>query len=571
MFKILIIVSLLATTIGVPFLLRPHKSGAPSKRNSERLIIISPHNESIQSEFTQGFVRYMETTFNRQVYIDWRQPGGTSEIAMALKSDFAIAFETLWRKESGQNLTIKIRDSFSNPKLDSQISSDPTGYNQRLNRVQSGTQQGTIDETAVLSREMFLRSNIGVGIDLFFGGGANDFSKQASLGSLVASDPSGKYGPAALAREHSEWFANDVMPAIVGGEPFRDSEFRWVGSVLSAFGICYNHDVFNRLGVPPPEQWVDLANPKLFGQIALADPSKSGSATKAYEMLIQQKIQQILQATQMQARDIGEIENDAVRQGWDEGIRMIMKISANGRYFSDAATKVPQDVAQGEAAAGMCIDFYGRTFNEIKKQIDGSSRIEFVMPQNGTSIGADPIGLLRGAPNPELAHRFLEFVLSIEGQKLWNFLPGTPGGPTRFSLRRPPIRKDFYSPENQTHMTDAEINPYKISEGFTYQAKWTQEAFDGIRFAIRCACVDTHIEQRAAWKSLIESGFPTEALAEFEDISAINYDQTMGEIRNILKSKDKIREVTLARELSGSFRTKYRKVIEICQAVKKES
>jgi len=488
-----------------------------------------------------------------------------------LKSDFANAFENLWRKETGQKFTIKIRDSFSNPKLDAQLSPDPTGYNERLNRVQLATQQGTIDETQLLSREMFLRSNIGIGIDLFFGGGANDFSKQASLGALVATDPSGKYGPAALAREHPEWFGDDVIPAIVSGEPFRDSDFRWVGTVLSAFGICYNRDVFGRLGVPTPEQWVDLANPGLFGQIALADPSKSGSATKAYEMLIQQKIQQILQATQMQARDIAEIEQDAVRQGWEEGIRMIMKISANGRYFSDAATKVPQDVAQGEAAAGMCIDFYGRTFNEIKKQKDGSSRIQFVMPENGTSIGADPIGLLRGAPNPELAHRFLEYVLSTDGQKLWNFLPGTPGGPTRFALRRPPIRKDFYTAENQTHMTDADVNPYKLSEGFTYQAKWTQETFDGIRFAIRCACVDTHIEQRAAWKSLIDAGMPPEALAEFEDISAINYDQIMGEIRSVLKSKNKIQEVTLARNLSGHFRAKYRKVINLCRTVDKKS
>ena len=253
----------------------------------------------------------------------------------------------------------------------------------------------------------------------------------------------------------------------------------------------------------------------------------------------------------------------------DEAMRMILKISANGRYFTDSSSKVPLDVAQGDAAAGMCIDFYGRTYNEIKKKKDGSSRIHFVMPQGGTSIGADPIGMLRGAPNPELAHRFIEYVLSNKGQKLWNFRPGTPGGPLRAALRRPPIRKDFYIAENLQYMTDADVNPYELSAGFTYRGKWTGAAFTPLRFAIRCACVDTHIEQRAAWKALAHAGMPAEALAEFEDVSAIGYDRILGEIRTTLESKDKIKEVALARSLSSHFRRKYRKVIDLCEMVTK--
>ena len=569
MTKFIIIAGLLVGTIAAPFLLRPRENaGLVAGKDMERLIIISPHNESIQSEFTLGFVRHMKNQHDRDVYLDWRQPGGTSEIAMYLKSEFANAFENHWRKETGLDFTVPIRDAFTNRKLDSQLSGDSTGYRQRLNRVQFGLDEGTIEDARLLAREMFLRSGIGVGIDLFFGGGAYDFTIQAAAGSIVSTDRSGKYGPAALAKEHPDWFSDSVMPAVVSGEPFRDDSFRWVGTVLSSFGLCYNKDIFNRLGVEPPDQWSDLTNPKLAGQIALADPSKSGSATKAYEMLIQQKIQEVLKGMQMHSRDIAAIEQDAVREGWDEAMRMIMKISANGRYFTDSATKVPQDVAQGEAGAGMCIDFYGRTFNEIKKKADGSSRVEFVMPENGTSIGADPVALLRGAPNPELAHRFIEFVLSTDGQKLWNFHPGTPGGPARFALRRPPIRKDFYIPENLQYMTDADVNAYELSEGFTYQGKWTGAAFSALRFAIRCSCVDTHIEQRKAWETLIEAGMPTVALAEFEDVSAIRYDRIIGEIRTTLKSKDKIREVALARDLSGHFREKYRKVIELCETGK---
>ena len=408
MVKIVTIVVLLAATLAAPFLLRPReRAGGASMRSAERLIIISPHNESIQSEFTIGFVRHMKERFQRDVYIDWRQPGGTSEIALVLKSDSANAFENYWRRESGLPFTNEVRDSFTNYRLDPMLRGGSDGYEDRLKKARSGNEE----VIELLARDLYLRSGVGVGIDLFFGGGAYDFTKQALAGALVARDHTGKYGPAVLAEEHPDWFGEDVMPASVSGEPFRDPDFRWVGSVLSSFGLCFNRDVVERLGVEVPDQWEDLAAPGFFGQIALADPTKSGSATKAYEMLIQQKIQQVLQGMQAQARDPESIEHDAVRRGWEEAMRMIFKISANGRYFTDMATKVPQDVAQGEAGAGMCIDFYGRTFNEIKKKDDGTSRVGFVMPVNGTSIGADPIGMLRGAPHPELAHRFLEFCL----------------------------------------------------------------------------------------------------------------------------------------------------------------
>ena len=336
------------------------------------------------------------------------------------------------------------------------------------------------EERAVFARTLFLESDIGVGIDLFFGGGAYDFSKQAETGSLVARDASGKFGPGALAEQRPDWFSDAIMPATVSGEPFRDEKFRWVGTVLSSFGICYNEDVLTRLGIDElPTQWKDLTDPHLIGQVALADPTKSGSTTKAFEMLIQEQMRSSLNSMQAQARDAAAIEHDAIREGWDRAMQMIFKISANGRYFTDSATKVPHDIAMGDAAAGMGIDFYGRTYNELHKEADGRSRVQFVMPKGGTSIGADPIGMLRGAPNPDLAHRFVEFVLSPDGQKLWNYKPGTEGGPRRASLRRPPIRKDFYTAENQKHMADPEVNPYEIAEDFTYEGKWTGANFSG--------------------------------------------------------------------------------------------
>ncbi|NNE90500.1 MAG: ABC transporter substrate-binding protein [Verrucomicrobiales bacterium] len=549
MLRIVIIFTLLTATLVTPFLLRPEGEKASlSIGKAERLVIITPHNESIRAEFERAFVRHMKDEHNRDVFLDWRQPGGTSEITMFLKSEFENAFGNYWKAETGKPFTNQVRGAFSNSKID------------------LTNEQGTSDEQALLDREArkkFLESDVGIGVDLFFGGGAYDFQKQASIGALVPTDASGKYGPAALAEEKPEWFSDSVMPEMVSGEPFRDPEFRWVGTVLSAFGICSNLDSLERLGIEEtPDQWIDLTDPQLVGEVALADPTKSGSVTKAFEMLIQQQIRQLV--------DAGVPEETAVAAGWENAMRMILKISANSRYFSDSATKIPHDVAQGDATAGMCIDFYGRTYNELHKNEDGWSRIEFVMPEGGTSIGADPIGLLRGAPNPELAHQFIEFVLSTNGQKIWNYRADTPGGPFRSSLRRPPIRKDFYTPENRQFMADGDVNPYVISKGFTYEPAWTGSAFRSLRFIIRATCVDTHEEQRKAWEALIEAEMPPDALAEFEDVSAISYEKALGEIADVVNdSKNKIKQVELSRELSGIFREKYKRVSRLARTSSK--
>ena len=576
MIRIAIIFAFLIATLATPFLLRPDgEKKSVSFRKAERVVIITPHNESIRAEFERAFTRHMKSKFDRDVFIDWRQPGGTSEIAMFLKSEFSNAFENYWKAETGKPFTPQVRSAFTNSKIDltneqgtfdDQTLLDRVGEKSLKNRESiaarsNGVEANLPNDDSLLDREarkLFLESEVGAGIDLFFGGGAYDFQKQASAGALVATDASGKYGPGALAEEKPEWFSDSVMPAMVSGEPFRDDDFRWVGTVLSAFGICYNVDVLERIGVEKmPDQWIDLTDPKLFRQVALADPTKSGSVTKAFEMLIQQQIRETLNS--------GVPEEKAVSEGWEKAMQMILKIGANSRYFSDSATKIPHDVAQGDAAAGMCIDFYGRTFNELHKHDDGSSRIEFVMPEGGTSIGADPVALVRGAPNPELAHRFIEFVLSTDGQKIWDYKPGAPGGPLRAALRRPPIRKDFYTPENQQFMADAEVNPYEISKGFVYEAKWTGSAFRSLRFIIRTACVDTHEELQEAWLAMIETGMPAEAMAEFEEVSAISYEQATGRIGDVLNAKNKIKEVELSRELAGQFREKYARVVELCE------
>jgi len=307
-----------------------------------------------------------------------------------------------------------------------------------------------------------------------------------------------------------------------------------------------------------PASWADLGNPAFFKQVALADPTKSGSAAKAFEMILQQAMQRAV-------REHGETP-DALARGWDTGLAVIQRASANARYFTDAASKVPVDVSQGDAAIGMCIDFYGRFQSEAVRVAGGISRLEYFTPTGGSSVGVDPIGLLRGAPNRAAAEAFIDFVLSLEGQKLWNFKVGAPGGPVRYALRRLPVRKELYAPEFAAFRSDPDVFPYVEAESFTYHPKWTAALFKSISFIVRVMSLDPHDEQVAAWRALVDAGFPPEAAAAFSDLSAVSYEEAVQTIRPALASADRIAEVQLAKRLGDRFRAQYRRAEELARA-----
>ncbi len=540
----------LALTLALPFCLRPSDRAYKGEIDAQ-IVIITPHNESIRAEFSQAFAHHMKETTGKNIHIDWRTPGGTSEISRVLASEFSAAIEN-HRKQNPDLPWDDIAAAFHDWKNDvppdaAEIASLPQAERARI-----------------LADQIFLNSNIGIGIDLFFGGGAFDFTTQASRDRLVPGDPESGIGIAAIAAKHPTWFSPDVIPAAASGEPYIDPQFRWVGTCLSAFGIVYNRDVLHRLGIAEePKAWEDLAHHAYFRHIALADPSKSGSVTKAFEMLIQQQMHLALERNTKTFPDADPAtrEAEAVREGWDNGMRLILKLGANARYFTDTATKIPLDVSRGDAAAGMCIDFYGRTFvDRLAPATPGTlPRVGYITPAGGTSVGADPIALLRGAPNPELATAFIEFVLSPRGQALWGYRKGVPGGPVHTSLHRLPIRKDLYAGEGAALLTNPDVRPYEDAAKFTYRPEWTGKAFNSIRFLVRIMCVDTHHELTEAWESVFLNNFPTLATQTLFDLRIVGYDSATGTIADILSSSDKIRQVTLAKELGDFFRNNYAK------------
>ena len=237
----------------------------------------------------------------------------------------------------------------------------------------------------------------GIGMDLFFGGGAETFLDLEAQ-KLLQPLPS-EYG----------------IPASLGGVPLRSPKRMWTGAVLSGFGIIANKEIAARDKLPLPQRWSDLADAKLKDRVVMADPRQSGVGHMVCEIILQS-------------------------QGWDKGWQTLNGIAANSTRWSDSSSGVPDDVASGEAAFGPVIDFYAAT----KIAAAGKDKLGYIESQGESLVSADPIGILRGAPNKALAEKFVAFVLSPEGQRLWMLPKGAEGGPQNNALFRRPISPSLY-------------------------------------------------------------------------------------------------------------------------------
>ena len=217
-----------------------------------------------------------------------------------------------------------------------------------------------------------------------------------------------------------------------------------------------------------------LAHPQLRGRVAFVNPAMSGSVTTALQSILE-------------------------HLGWQEGWALIRRASANARSVSGSSTRVPGDVGAGEAAIGPCIDFYGRAQVAALEAAGITGRIRYRDAAGQTVVDADPISLLRGAPNPELAKRFIRFCLTVEAQSLWQLPPSDPDGPQRFALRRLPIRTEVYE-----HLGDRmldRVDPFSDAKAAVHPNRAARAFIVPLFVAM---AMDHRDELREAWNAIVE-------------------------------------------------------------------
>ncbi|MFZ2873077.1 MAG: extracellular solute-binding protein [Phycisphaerales bacterium] len=447
MLQRLFIFAALVAILGVPWLMRPF-SGREGQPAARTIVVLTPHVPQIQREFAGAFDRWHRRVHGEGVRIDWRQPGGTSEIMKVLEAHYL-----------------------------------------------SAAKAGSFDFTDPANPSCAVGTTA---YDLMMGGGSFEFGKlKQGVKVTGVRLPSGQLGEATIPisipgafeqRTLDEWYGENA----IGSAQLYDPQQHWYGTALSGFGIVYNRRAFGVLGLPEPTAFHDLGDPRLVGNLALADPRQSGSVTTTYDSILS-------------------------NYGWDRGWALLREMSGNARYFANSSPKPPIDVSHGEAAAGLAIDFYGRGQGQAVMrpgENPATSRVGYVDPQGATFIDADPVAMLRGGPNPVIAKRFVEFCLSDEAQALWQFraleIDGRPNpaaegnpvgadgermGPRNYALRRMPVKREFYA-RYAEHFIDR-VDPFSVASN-TAPAGWRS----AIPIMMGAFGIDNAEECRGAWRAL---------------------------------------------------------------------
>jgi iron(III) transport system substrate-binding protein len=380
------------------------------------------------------------------------------------------------------------------------------------------------------ARETLYRSTGTYQVDIVWGGGDDQFER-------VLRKPGHLEGvrlPAEIMRRAFE------QPTI-GGLPLYDQQSdppQWFGTALSSFGIVYNRDVLKHLGLPEPRRWGDLADPPYRGWIVLADPMRSGVARTSFMVIVERAMQDAVERAESE---------DA---GWARGMGLIRQIAANARNFTDSGSVVAGVVGTGESAAGMTIDFQARSQVDAV-QAGGSPRLGYIEPAGATAINPDPVALVKGAEHRDVAIRFIEFLLSEPGQRLWNTRAGAPGGPRRTSLRRLPIMKSVY--DDPTNFTDP-VNPYASSGNFNTSRQRTK-TFSIIGELIQMSCIDLLDELRNTRAAVLASSRSGEL---DEKLGTFPFDQSEALRRMEIWSKSTpLERLSLQRKWTEEFRQEY--------------
>lgn len=560
--RILCVVAAAVAVVALPFIFRQRPDAGDWRPGDPEVVIITPQSESIRHEFAIGFSKWHMEKYGRPARVDWRVIGGTSEIMRYMESEYIGSMKGWWERE-GNRWPAAAGSYMLSAKADSD---DPV-----LNAVRDAFRGN--DDPDIASAQ----------VDLFFGGGAYDQGKSEREGMSVPAWPTEDDIPIGLVRDER---GVELFPREISGEVLRDDVF--YGNVLCTFGICYNTDRLADLAiVDPPNSWRALADPRLFGQVAVSDPTKSGSLAKAFELVVQQTMTSHMHSLGYAEADIDRLEklvadgasgdeiekyNADVADAWIEGINLVRLIGANARYFTDGAGKVTIDIGNGAAAAGICIDYYGRFQSEFAVTADGRTHMEFVTPVGGSCVSADPVSLLRGAPNRETAVHFIEYLLCEDGQKLWNYRVGTKGGPVKYPIRRLPIRRDFYPsddpvfnekakahvPNYSDDLASPSVNPYALANTFTYRPRWTGRHFGIQRDIIRAMCLDSSDELRAAWKAINANGGPEankDAMARLMKMPETPFPLTWQSAVNDIKNVSRLEYMRL---WTSEFRRNYR-------------
>lgn len=160
--------------------------------------------------------------------------------------------------------------------------------------------------------------------------------------------------------------------------PIKDPDGFFTPARLGTLGIAYN----TKKVTVPPATWQDLLDPRFKNGYGIANPALSGTAFVS----------------------IAHIVNTF---GWD----YIEKLKSNGARVGHGSGQVVDDTASGDLKASLAVDYI------VIDKIQKGATLGFVFPKEMLVIPS-PIAIFKGTPNLNAAKKFIDFLLSREGQTI---------------------------------------------------------------------------------------------------------------------------------------------------------
>jgi iron(III) transport system substrate-binding protein len=176
----------------------------------------------------------------------------------------------------------------------------------------------------------------------------------------------------------------DLLQAYIPAEsklllnPLPDYDGSFTAVRLGTLGIAYN----TRLIKEAPKTWTDVQKPAFKGAYGIANPALSGTAYMSVAVL-----------------------SKAFGWGYFEALR------ANGAKMGKGSGQVVDDTASGDLLASLAVDYI------TLDKIDKGATLALVYPPEMLLIPS-PIAIIKNSPNTEAAKKFVDYVLSKEGQSV---------------------------------------------------------------------------------------------------------------------------------------------------------
>ena len=170
---------------------------------------------------------------------------------------------------------------------------------------------------------------------------------------------------------------------------YRDENGIWTGVYVGALGFAVNAAVLAERRLPAPSSWADLIRPEYQGQIVVAHPSTSGTAFTMVGTILQ-----------LNNKDV------------DKGFEYLAALSRNVARWERTGAGPARIAGRGEVAVGIAFS------HDIIDAEQISPDLRLVFPSEGTGYEIGGMALIKDAPDPPEAKRFMDWAISQRAQEL---------------------------------------------------------------------------------------------------------------------------------------------------------